>query len=69
MNICDALRDLVPIVQFRKCEKTPMEERYLAGNFTKSNTPPWVFFTFFTLYKCYQIAPSITKGHEENYEN
>ena len=23
-------------------------------NFTKINTPPWVFFTFFKLYKCYQ---------------
>ena len=27
---------------------------------TKSNTPPWVFFTFFKLYKCYQIAQHIT---------
>ena len=24
--ICDALRDLVPFVQFKKREKTPMEE-------------------------------------------
>ena len=24
----DALRDLVPFVQFKKREKTPMEERY-----------------------------------------
>ena len=29
-------------------------------NFTKSNIPPWVFFTFFKLYKWYQIAQSIT---------
>ena len=28
-------------------------------NFTKSNTPPWVFFTFFKLYKWYQIARSV----------
>ena len=28
----------------------------LACNFTKINTPPWVFFTFFKLYKWYQIA-------------
>ena len=28
-------------------------------NFTKSNTPPWVFFTFFKLYKWYQIKQSI----------
>ena len=25
-------------------------------NFTKINTPPWFFFTFFKLYKWYQIA-------------
>ena len=25
-------------------------------SFTKSNTPPWVFFTFFELCKWYQIA-------------
>ena len=25
-------------------------------NFTKSNTPPWVFFKFFELYKRYQIT-------------
>ena len=29
-------------------------------NFTKIDTPPWVFFTFFKLYKCYQIAQHIT---------
>ena len=29
-------------------------------NFTKSNTPPWVFFTFFKLYKWYQVAQRIT---------
>ena len=25
--------------------------------FTKSSTPPWVFFTFRKLYKLYQIVP------------
>ena len=35
-----------------------MEESYFACNFTKSNTPPWLFFTFFKLYKWYQIAQS-----------
>ena len=29
-------------------------------NFDKSSTPPWVFFTFFKLYKWYQIAQRIT---------
>ena len=36
-----------------------IEECYLACNFTKSNTPPWVFLTFFKLYKWYQIAQSL----------
>ena len=27
---------------------------------SKSNTPPWVFFTFFKLYKWYQIAQRTT---------
>ena len=31
-----------------------------ACNFTKSNTPPWVFFKFFKFYKWYQIAQRIT---------
>ena len=43
--------------------KTPTEECYLVKlqakstkSFTKSNTPSWVFFTFFKLYKWYQTA-------------
>ena len=31
-------------------------EELKACNFTKSNTPPWVFFVIFKLYKWYQIA-------------
>ena len=38
--ICDFLRNLVPFVQFKKCEKHPWR------SVTKSNTPPLVFFTF-----------------------
>ena len=34
--------------------------RLLACNFSKSNTFPWVFFTFFELHKWYQIAQCIT---------
>ena len=30
-----------------------------ACNFTKSNTPPWAFFTFFKFNKWYQIAQSV----------
>ena len=50
--ICGVLRDLVPFVQSKKREK--------ACNVTKINTPPWVFFTFFKLYKYYQIVQRIT---------
>ena len=32
-----------------------------ARNFNKSNTPPWVFFTFFKLQKQYQIAQNVLK--------
>ena len=31
-----------------------------AWNFTKSNTPPWAFFTFFILYNSYHIVQGIT---------
>ena len=34
--------------------------RLKACNFTKINTPPWVFFTFFKLSKWYQIMQRIT---------
>ena len=39
--------------------------------FTKSITPPWVFFTFFKLYKFYQIAQSVSNGLilTKNYKN
>ena len=64
VQICDALRNLVPFIQFRKREKHPWGSVTfinVAGfNFTKSNTSPWVFFTFLKLYKWYQIAQSIS---------
>ena len=40
----DVLHDLVPFVQFKKREKHPWR-----SNFTASNTPPSVFFTFLKL--------------------
>ena len=41
--------------------------RFLAcNNFTKSKTPPWVFFTFFKSYKSYQIAQSMTYKSQKN---
>ena len=61
INICDVLRDLVPFVQFEKREKHPWKSvTFGSCNFTKNNTPPWVFLTFFKLYKCKQIAQRIT---------
>ena len=64
IQICGALRDLVPWAQFKNREKHPRRSVLLvklqakAYNFTKSNTPPWVFFTFFKLYEWYQIVQS-----------
>ena len=59
---CVVLRDLVPFVQFKKLEKHPWRSVTFskACNFTKSNSPLWVFFTFLKLFKWYQIAQSIT---------
>ena len=42
--IRDVLRNLVPFVQTLNC------------NFTKSNTPRWVFLMFFKLYKSRKAA-------------
>ena len=61
MNICDALHDLVPFIQFEKRENAHGGVLLLVScNFTKSNTPPLAFSTFFELYKWYQIAQRIT---------
>ena len=49
-NIYDALRDLLPFLQFKKREKHPWRV-VTFSNFTKINTPLWVFFTFFKLDK------------------
>ena len=51
--IWDALRDLVPFVQIKKRKKHPWRSVTFSkvAGFTISNTPPWVFFTFFILYK------------------
>ena len=56
------LRDLVPFVQSKKVEDIHGRVLLLVRlqvsdcKFTKSNTRPWVFFTFFNLYKWCQIA-------------
>ena len=54
---------------FKKREKHPRRTvtfSKVAGNFTKSITPSWVFFTFFKLYKWYQIAQSISYDSTED---
>ena len=53
-----ALGNLVPFVQFKKRKKQHGVAEHC--NFTKTNTLPWVLFTFFKLYKCYQIEQCIT---------
>ena len=59
---CDALCDLVPFVQFKKREKHLWRSVNFSkvARFTEINTPPWMFFTFFKLYRWYQIAQRIT---------
>ena len=63
-NLRDALPDLVPFIQFKKREKqqwrTVTFNKVASCKFTKGNTPLWVFFTFFKLYKWYQITKNIT---------
>ena len=64
-KICDALSNLVPFVQFKKREKHPWRSvNFSTCNFAKINTPPWVFFLFFKLYKCYQITQRITHANK-----
>ena len=62
--ICDALLDLISFEQIKKREKHSWRSvqirRLKACNLTKSNTSPWVFFTFFKLYKWYQIGQNTT---------
>ena len=51
------VRDVLPFVQFEKRENTygglPLLEAF---NFTKINTPPWVFFHGFELYKSHKTS-------------
>ena len=52
---CDVLRNLVQFLRFKKREK----HAWRSVTFGKSNTPSWMFFTFFKLYKWYQIPQRI----------
>ena len=40
-----------------------------ACNFTKSNIPPWVLFTFLKLIRWYQFAQRITNYCQRNYKD
>ena len=57
--------------QFKKVKNTHsgvlllVKLQALAWNFTKSNTPPRVSFTFFKLCKRYQIAPMHHSDQEQ----
>ena len=63
IDLLDALRDLVPLVQLKKREKHP----WRSVTFSKVVfTPQWMFFTFFKLYKWYQIAQRITNRQPLN---
>ena len=52
---CDTFGDLLPFVQFKNVKNTHegvlilVKLQASACNFTKINTPPLVFFTFFKL--------------------
>ena len=61
INLCDALRNLVPFVQFKKREKHPWRSVILACNFTK--TPSMgVFHVFYIV----QMLPN--RATHYNYE-
>ena len=62
---CDALRDLVPFVQFKKREMHPWMSFTFSKvtgfyNFTQTNTPPWVFYTFLN---CTNGSKSLKASH------
>ena len=63
--ITDALRDLILFVQFKKRENTHggvllLVKLQAEAILERTNIPPWVFLTFFELYKWYRIAKRTT---------
>ena len=57
-NICEALRDFAPFLQFKNVKNTDGGLSLLVELQTQRNTPPWVYFH--VSYKWDQIAKSIT---------
>ena len=55
---CSCRQICYPVYNLKK--RKQYQWRNITSNFTKNKTPPWVFFTFFKLYKWYQIAQRIT---------
>ena len=75
IRVSGALPNLVPFVQFKKPKKHPWRSATFSkvagwsakfSKLVKSNTPPWVFVTFFKLYKWYQIAQRTTYASIDN---
>ena len=66
LNRWDTLRDMYHLYNLKNVKNTHggvlllIKFQALACKFTKSNTPRWVFFTFFKLYEWYQIPQRIT---------
>ena len=58
-NICEALRDLVPFVQFKKLKKHPWRSVTFG---TRNNTPPGCFLRFLNCSDC-------TKSHNTSHIN
>ena len=54
----DALCNLVPFVKFQKRKKQPWRS-VTFSKVAKSNTPPWVIFTFLKFFKWCQIVQRI----------
>ena len=52
-------------MRFTKHEKHPWRSVTFKVAGLNFNTPPWAFFTFFKLYKWYQIAQRITYANAE----
>ena len=56
--ICDAMQCYAILYHLHNLKNVKNTHRGTC-NFTKSSTPPWMFFTFFKLYKWYKIAQCI----------
>ena len=64
-NIWDTYAIWYHLFNFKNVKSTQWRSVTLSKavcNFTKSNGPPRMFFTFFKLYKWYKIAQSVTYG-------